>query len=77
MTQAVPKLQEMEELETISRLFWNNINQQMMDYLIEKNSLLANSTSNYMPIRMISSDITSIYCSNNITCDGIWLRNKY
>jgi 2-hydroxy-3-keto-5-methylthiopentenyl-1-phosphate phosphatase len=29
---AVPKLREKKELETVFRSFWNNINQQMMDY---------------------------------------------
>jgi hypothetical protein len=29
---AVPKLREKKELETVFRLFWNNINQQIMNY---------------------------------------------
>jgi len=29
---AVPKLREKKELEIVFRLFWNNINQQIMDY---------------------------------------------
>ena len=28
------KITGKEELETVFRLFWNNVNQQMMDYLL-------------------------------------------
>jgi hypothetical protein len=72
--QAVPNLREKKELKTVFQLFWNSINQQMMDYhglskIISdyKNNIYLKSN----PIRALTDfNCTSkeSCISNNICC---------